>query len=398
MPEYLPARYQNPAIAEDIGYQETEDIIFEIKAELESVYGLAYDEMFIKAEKYLAWFKALDAIKRKLFEKGELDGEEYKRWRRTAIFQGRETYAMVNVLAANLTNVNGIAASIINGYMPEVYAVNTNWAEFQIEKALKVSTSFSLYDEATVERLIREKPDLLPKAKVDIPKDLRWNKQHMNAAILQGILQGETTDEIAARLAAVTDMSHNSAVRNAATMTTSAQNGGRMDTYARAQDMGIAVRKRWIATLDGLTRPTHRQCDGEIRETGKKFSNGLEYPGDPKGPPSEVYNCRCVVTAVVDGQKTRLSDRDTRELERWDISYDEWKNGKAMNSQPITRAHKNANRDLDMHKEYRKLLGNRVPSRFKDFQELKYNRRDEWKRMVSAARVARNKRRAKNGV
>lgn len=386
----MPNKHQN-----DIGYQETEDILFNLIAELESVYGQAYNEMFTKAKKYLKWFLVADNEKRKLVKSEQLDEDEYKRWRRTAMLQGRETYAMLDVLSADLTNVNMIAESIINGYMPEVYAVNTNWTEFEIEKNLKANTSFTLFDEATVERLVRDDPDLLPKAKVDIPKDLRWNKQQLNSAITQGILQGETADEIAERLAEVTDMTEKAAVRNAVTMTTSAQNGGRMDTYNRAQDMGIAVRKRWIATLDGHTRPSHRLCDGEIRETGKTFSNGLEYPGDPHGAPSEVYNCRCRVVAVVDKQETRLSDRDSRELERWDMNYDEWKAGKAMGSQTITKAAKNANRDLDMHKEYMKLLGKRVPSRFKEFQEFKYKYPNEWKKMVSDARKARNKRRRK---
>lgn len=393
MPEYLPERYKKQEL--DIGYDETEDILFNITAKLESVYGQAYNETYEKALKLLAIFKVADKVKRELLESGHLSKEEYQNWRRTQMLTGRNAFAMADTLATDLSNVNLIAASIINGYMPEVYAVNTNWTEFVIEKTLQVDTSFTLFDEATVERLVRDKPDLLPKAKIDIPKDRRWNKEHINSAITQGILQGDTIDEIAKRLAAVTDMDKNVAVRNAATMTTSAQNGGRMDTYKRAQDMGIAVRKKWIATLDGHTRPSHRICDGEIRETGNKFSNGLEFPGDPNGIPAEVYNCRCRVVAVVDKQRTELSDRDTRELERWEMTYEEWKEAKGQGRQPITRAARNVNRDLDMHEEYMKLLGKRVPSRFKDFQEIKYKYPDQWKKMVSDARKARNKRRSK---
>ena len=393
MPEYLPERYRKYEL--DLGNEETEDILFEITAELESIYGQAYEETLQKAEKFLAWFKAADEIRRKLFENGQIDKDEYQRWRRTQMLTGRNAYAMADILATDLTNVNGIAASVINGYMPEVYAVNTNWTEYTIEKALQVDTSFTLFDEQTVERLVRDNPDLLPKARVDIPKDLRWNKEHINSAIVQGILQGETIDEIAKRLAEVTDLSKSAAARNAITMTTSAQNGGRMDSYKRAQDMGIAVRKRWIATLDGHTRPTHRICDGEIRETGKTFSNGLQFPGDPDGEPKEVYNCRCRVIAVVDKQQINFSDRNARELDRWDISYEEWKEIKAQDKQPITRAAWNVNRDLKMHEEYIKLLGKRVPSRFKDFQELKYKHPDQWRKMVSDARKARNKRRAR---
>ena len=396
MPEYLPDRY-NPQMLTDEGYIETEEILFEMTAELESIYGQAYDEIYQKAIKYLSWFLAADVLKHKKMEQGLIDEEEYNRWRRTAMLTGRNAYAMADNLATDLTNINQIAASVINGYMPEVYATNANWTEYTIEKALKVETSFTLFDEQTVERLVRDKPDLLPKAAVDIPKDKRWNKEHINSAITQGIIQGETTDEIARRLAAVTDMSKNAAVRNAATMTTSAQNGGRVDSYKRAQDMGISLKQRWIATLDGHTRPTHRQCDGEVREVGKKFTNGLLFPGDPNGAPAEVYNCRCVITAVVDKQQYNLSDRDTRELERWDMSYDEWKDLKGQSKQPITRAARNVNRDMDMHEEYMKLLGKRVPSRFKDFQEIKYKHPEQWRQWVSDARKARNKRRAKNG-
>lgn len=394
MPEYLPERYRQEP---DIGYDETEDILFEIRAELESIYGQAYNEVYARAVKFLAVFRAADELKKKQVEAGELDIEEYKRWRRTQMLTGRNAYAMADVIATDLDNVNLITASVINGYMPEVYAVNANWTEFTIEKALQVDTSFTLFDEATVERLVRDKPDLLPKAKIDIPKDKRWNKELVNSAVTQGILQGETIDEIAVRLAEVTDMNKNSAVRNATTMTTSAQNGGRIDTYKRAQDMGISVRKRWIATLDGHTRPTHRICDGEIRETGNPFSNGLEFPGDPNGAPAEVYNCRCRVVAVVDKQRTELSDRNTKELERWDMTYEQWKEAKGQSKQPITRAARNVNRDLDMHEEYISLLGKRIPSRFKDFQELKYKHPDQWKKMVSDARKVRSMRRAKNG-
>ena len=394
MPGYLPNRY-SPQMLTDEGYVETEGLLYDMTAEIESIYGQAYDEMLAKCKKYLSWFVAADLAKRLKFEAGEIDLDEYKRWRSTALLTGRNQYQMLDVLSTDLTNSNMIAASVINGYMPEVYAVNTNWTEYSIEKVLKVDTSFSLFDEATVERLVRDKPDLLPKAKVDIPADKRWNKSKLNAAITQGILQGETTDEIARRLADVTDMNKNAAVRNAATMTTSAQNGGRNDTIKRAEGMGISIKKRWLATLDGHTRPTHRKCDGEEREIGKLFSNGLEFPGDPHGAPAEVYNCRCCLVSVVDKSRTSLDDRDTRELERWDMTYDEWKEAKGQSKQPITRAAKNVNRDLDMHEEYMSLLGKRVPSRFKDFQEIKYKQPEQWRKMVSDARKARNKKRGR---
>lgn len=304
------------------------------------------------------------------------------------MFQGRQTYAMLETLSNDLVNADKIAASVINGYMPEVYAINGNYITYTIEKATNINISWTLFDEPTIERLIREKPDLLPKARIEIPKDKRWNKEKLTSAITQGIMQGETVDEIAERLAEVTDMDKNAAVRNAATMTTSAQNAGRDDGIKRAADMGISVKRRWLATLDGHTRYTHRQCDNEIRAIGEKFSNGLLYPGDPNGAPAEVYNCRCVLTAMVSGQLNDFEDRNNR---LQGMTYEQWKDSKG--GEPLFKAARNENRDYRMHEEYRSLLGKRVPNTLAGFQDLKYKNPDAWRQMVSDARKARNAKR-----
>lgn len=392
MAEYPLTGYVNPEMLADAGYIETEQVLYNMVAEIESVYGLAYEEMYVKAQKFLEWFVAADTVKRRLLDNEEITKAEYKRWRNTYMFQGRQTYALLDTLSTDMVHVNEIAASIINGYMPEVYAINGNYITYKIEKDTNANIAFTLFDEPTVERLIREKPDLLPKARVNIPEDKRWNKAKLTSAITQGIIQGETIDEIAVRLASVTDMNKNSAVRNAATMTTSAQNGGRVDAAKRAEEMGVELVGRWLATLDGHTRYTHRQCDGEERKTGQKFSNGLLYPGDPNGRPEEVYNCRCCYTTVVKGSLVDFSDRNNR---LQGMTYDQWKESKG--GEPLFKAARNENRDHDMHKEYKKLLGKRVPNTLAGFQDLKYKRPDEWRQMVSDARKARNARRRRNG-
>ena len=53
--------------------------------------------------------------------------------------------------------------------------------------------------------------------------------------------------------------------------------------------------KQWDATLDGATRKTHRQLDGQIRETNEPFEvNGMKamFLGG-FGDPAEDCNCRC---------------------------------------------------------------------------------------------------------
>lgn len=369
-----------------------DEILEELIGEVESVYGQAYEELRADAEKFLADFCEADEAKRKAVENGTLSAEDYKNWRQTQLLTGRTMYAKVDAIASNLSNANLIALSIINGYMPWVYATSGNWAIYDIEHNAQINTGFTLYNEAAVEKIIRENPDLLPQKKLDIPRDKLWNKQQLNSAIMQAIIQGDSVEKIADRLAAVTDMNRNHALNNAVTMTTAAQSGGRVDTYKRAMDMGINIKgNAWIATLDGHTRTSHRKQDNMVVPVGEKFPNGLTRPGDPNGHPSEVYGCRCTLVAVFADQDLTKIDRHSR---LGDMSYEEWKNAKG--DEPIFRKARNVNRDMRMHEEYRRLLGNKIPKKFADFQEMKYSDREQWRKHISDARKERNRRR-KNG-
>jgi hypothetical protein len=204
---------------------------------------------------------------------------------------GKRYIAMRDTLAKDLTNTDKIAMKMVNQALPDVYALNMNYGTYSIEKDSKINTSFTLYNHAAVERLIKDNPKLLPNPKVDIPKDLRWNQQHIQSAITQGILQGKSIPQIAKNLQSVTGMDERAAIRNARTAMTGAQNAGRLDSMKRAQARGIGVKKGWLATLDHVTRDSHVDLDGEVQELDRAFSNGLMFPGDASGPPAEVYNC-----------------------------------------------------------------------------------------------------------
>lgn len=153
--------------------------------------------------------------------------------------------------------------------------------------------SFTLLDARTVERLQREGDIKLPRKKVDIPKDERWNTKQMSSKLLQGILAGDAIPTIANSLMQVIGNNAAAAVRNARTMVTGAENVGRLDSYEDLAEKGVVQKKVWIATADDRTRESHLLLDGEEVDIDKPFSNGLMYPADPSGDPAEVYNCRC---------------------------------------------------------------------------------------------------------
>lgn len=316
----------------DPAHKETDIILANMEKEISSVYTQAYKEAKQTADDFMKQFQEADKKKREAMMNGDIDKEEYARWRRTQLFQGKRYQRMADTLAADMTSSKQIAASVINGHLPEVYALNHNYGTYEMEHGGRVDTQYTLYDRQTVERLLREDPDLLPHARVDIPADIKWNKQTINSAITQGILQGEEIDKIASRLAhTVTDMSRTSAIRNARTMTTSAENGGRIDSYKRAEKMGIKMLQVWMSTLDDRTRHEHRQLDGQKRKVGEPFEvDGykIEFPADPKAEPHLVYNCRCTLIGQVEGVNFDLSDVTQRDNKLGDKTYEEWKEEK----------------------------------------------------------------------
>ena len=171
--------------------------------------------------------------------------------------------------------------------------------------------SFEIYNEDAVKRLQEEDPDILPEYSIDEEKDLAYNKKQVNAAITSAILQGKSIPNIASDLSSrMKTTNQQTAVKAARTAVTSAQNGGRLESFYKAKEMGIDVKKKWMATLDSRTRPRHRDLDGEIREVEEAFSNGLMYPGDSSGSAGEVWWCRCRLGKY-------LPDVDMSDSVRW---------------------------------------------------------------------------------
>ena len=307
----------------DYAHKYTDQQLEVLEKRFQAVYRQAEREVNDKLMNYLHKFKAKDDAKRKLLEAGKITEEEYKKWRYGQMMTGKHWKEMRDRLAQDYTNANQNAVDAMNHRLPDVFAENTNYSMYDIENGLHVDTSFTMYDRQTVDRLLRDNPELLPQPKVDIPKDLRWNKQKIQSAVEQGILQGESIPKIAKRLQKVTDMNKSAATRNARTAMTGAQNGGRIESYKRAKDLGIDMRQCWLATMDSRVRHSHAVMDGETQEVGKEFSNGCMYPGDPNGPPSETWNCRCTLIAQLKGFEHDVSQGRFSKLD--DMSYDEWK-------------------------------------------------------------------------
>ena len=285
----------------DRAHRLTDEKLEEMEKRLSAIYSRAEKEIQKTADDYFSKFAKQDEAKRKLLEQGKITEDEYKKWRKGKVMYGKRFTEMKEQCAKQLLNVNQTALAYVNGELPEVYAINYNALAGSVDGV--GGYSFTLVDADTVRNLAVTDTSLLPYKELDPTKDIPWNMKKINAETLQGILQGESMDKIAKRLRNVQEMNKTQAIRSARTLVTGAENKGRLDSHKRAEEDGIILEEKWVATKDGRTRHSHAMLNGETKKTNETFSNGLEYPGDPSGRPEEVYNCRCTMTAKVLGFK-----------------------------------------------------------------------------------------------
>ena len=271
-------------------------------------------------------FSTKNAVYNKELAEGKITQEQYNAWLQGQIFQTKQWMAKRDQITQTILKSNQTAASIINGKAQNVFGFNASYMNYTLEHTSGINFGFGVYDSATVAKLVVDNPKMLPEWKIDEKKDYIWNEKKVNNAITQGIIQGEGLDQISKRICdSLVIQNENLSKTFARTAMTGAQNAGRMESLEFANDMGIEVHKQWMATLDGHTRDSHAHVDGESVPINEKFSNGLEFPGDPKGEPAEVYNCRCTMVGDVKkypAKYKRYNNEKGKPIQY--MTYDQW--------------------------------------------------------------------------
>ena len=377
----------------DRGHELTDGLLDELEKRIKEEYEKAVADA---ERKYAAWLKKFTRQKeeqRALYEAGQITKTEYQNWCYRHMMMGKEWEKMRDTLAHDLHNASVTASKMARETAPDALALNMNYGTYMIENGGKIDTGFSLYNHDTAEVLLRdEKIQLMPgpstkkAAEIAANKDLQWNMRHIDSAVIQGVLQGESPYDIARRLSQVGQMDYNASVRYARTMITSAQNAGRYQAFRRADKLGVQLTIEWQATLDGRTRHDHRMMHGQRRNVDEPFetSDGFKimWPADcssgsSDAPQSEIWNCRCTLLSWVKGFE---GDTVTSSPKMGSMSFEEWQQAKEM---PDTAA------DRAQFQEYKKLLGKDAPASYNAFQELKYNDKTAWATLKEEARMER---------
>lgn len=385
----------------DYAHKQTDKELAKLEKRIASVYRQASNDLEDKIDAYFESFAKRDEETKSLIgtvvNGKEYTENDYKQWRFAQMGRGERYIALQTQIAERMTKANETAAAYMNDATPGIYSLNRNYSAYTIEQVAG-DVGFTLWDEHTVKRLIKDQPNLMPYYPKDRAVkrniDLKWGKQQITKQVTTGILQGESIKHLSDRLQKnIPNMNRDSAIRAARTAVTGAQNAGRMDSYKAAEDMGIKLKKEWLATLDNRTRHEHAKLDGQVVETDEPFEvDGYElmFPGDPDGAPEMVYNCRCTMIADIDdiskdaNPLRRAIDPETgKSVLISDMTYAQWESWKSSENQyaweVFQKQGRNYSSDQKQYVEYKKILGKNIPNSFAEFQNLKYNNTEQWK-------------------
>lgn len=124
-------------------------------------------------------------------------------------------------------------------------------------------------------------------------------KKKISSEITRGIIAGKPYQEIAKQLQLITDVDYKKSKRIAVTEGHRIQNQSTLDAMYKAKAVGADIKKQWDSTLDGRTRSTHRELDGQIVDVDEEFvipsTGSTAKCAGGFGIPSEDCNCRCAI-------------------------------------------------------------------------------------------------------
>ena len=317
----------------DYGVRQADKEFLLLEKRLNKLYREAGEDVQAKLDAFFARYRKKNDLKIKQLKNGDITLEEYQKWLKGQVFQGKQWQYKRDSIANTLTHINEVAINMVNEAIPNVFQINGNYAAYQMEHNAGVEFGFNLYDSATIKTLIEEDKDILPYKKLNKGKDLAWNFQNIKNEVAKGIIEGESIDKIGKRLSKVIPERNKAMLRtHARTMVTSAQNQGRLTRFKEAESKGLEMEKEWFCTLDGHTRDTHRLLDRQRRPLDVPFEvEGFEimYPADPHAHPSQTYNCRCTMNSYIKKYPPQYKTRSARDSEGnsvliKDMSYNQW--------------------------------------------------------------------------
>lgn len=210
------------------------------------------------------------------------------------VYQIQYQQALKGQIEAILEKLHGDEYSTIQQYLSDSYSEGFLGTMYSVHKQ-GIPVIIPIDKNAAVKAVLTDSKLSAPLYEA-LSLDIKAMKRSIRAEISRGIASGMSYTDIARNLQNATKAPFDRAKTIVRTEGHRIQQESAEDARQEARKKGADVVKQWDATLDGATRATHRNLDGQIKETDEPFAYGGKkamYPG-AFGDPAEDCNCRCV--------------------------------------------------------------------------------------------------------
>lgn len=258
---------------------------------LKKVYDQAQKDIDAKAKDLQKEIEGLDALYDSIED--EKERARIKSMRQSKVYQKQYQDAMKKQVSGILDTMQVEEFKTVSDYLNKCYEQGFLGTMYDLQ-GQGIPLAFPMDQEAVV-RAVQLDSKISQGLYNRLGEDVSLLKRKITATISRGVSTGMRFEDMAKQLAGYTKIGYNNAVRIARTEGHRIQIQSGMDACYKAKERGADIVKQWDSTLDGATRESHQQVDGEIRELDEPFSNGLMYPADPSGGAAEVVNCRCAL-------------------------------------------------------------------------------------------------------
>lgn len=238
----------------------------------------------------------------KLLERQDVDMQH-------VIYQVEYQEALKKQVEAILETLHTNEFETVSGYLTKSYEDGFVGTMYDLQ-GQGIPLIFPI-DQRQVVEAIQLETKLSERLYTAMGKDIKELQKKISVEISRGLSNGMMYAEIARNVAGYAKIPKNRAMTIARTEAHRIQCKASMDVCCKAKDKGADVLKQWDAALDGRTRDTHRELDGQIRELDEPFEIAGKKAMQPGGfgDPAEDCNCRC---ALLQRARWALGDAYTK--------------------------------------------------------------------------------------
>lgn len=240
--------------------------------------------------------------------------------------------AQINSILDKLYNTN---SKDISNHAFKTYEENYFGLFYELESKYKINLSFSMISEDYVKKAIEYPVGGLNLSERLYGKHLNDLKIKVKACLTDYMINDRGYKVMAKKLSEISNADYKQSLRIAITEGNRLRSLARQDSYEEATDLGIDLKKKWLATLDSKTRCLHRALDGQVKNVDEEFEISGYTALEPRlfGVASMDIHCRCDTINVVEGISPSIRrDNETGRVIPYK-NYNEWYENRVVGEQ-----------------------------------------------------------------